>query len=449
MSSLTTDEANLRRWREDFNADRAANVARNAVTTTDVDSVALDRAVVTSLDHSVSHKVDDWKVTDQKRSGRCWIFSGLNSLRSAVINEEKIKDFEFSQAFAHFYDKLEKANYFLNAMAELADRDIEDRTVQHLLAEPVEDGGQWSMFVALIDKYGAVPKYAMPETHSSSHTAHLNRDLNALLRRGALKVREDAANAEKTIAEVLADAYRVLTIHLGVPPERFVWQYRDKDGDFHREGTYTPREFAKRYIPEDLGEYVCLVNDPRNEYGRRYTVDYLGNVVGAGPVVYLNAPADALKRAAAATLVDGRPVWFGADSTPHASRELGFWADGLYDYESLYGVELGMSKTDRLITGESMMVHAMVFTGVDLADADVTDSAALPENPEINRWRVENSWGGDKADKGFWTMADNFFEPFVYEIAVHPRYLSEELRRGLETEPVALPAWDPMGALAR
>lgn len=444
-------------WNRDCGAEQSVRVSGNAAAQTDVDKLTLNRVVATGLDTSVSHKVDDWKVADQKRSGRCWIFAGLNSLRASVMQRENVKDFEFSQGFVHFFDKLEKANHFLVAMTELAGRDTDDRTVQRLLSAPVEDGGQWNMFVAVIQKYGVVPKYAMPETWSSEHTASLNRDLNTALRRGALRVRAaQAAGADvaQVRLEILRVVHRILVVHLGVPPEEFVWQYRDKDGQFHRAGKFSPRQFAQAYLPEDLADYVCVVNDPRNEYGRAYTVDQLGNVVGAPQVTYLNAPIEVLKKAAVASVVDGHPVWFGCQTTAFTERERGLWAADLFDRAGFYGLapeELEMSKADRLLTGESLMEHAMVFTGVDLPDAEVRSSADLPEDvAEIapRRWRVENSWGEEKADKGFWTMDDNWFEPYVFEVAVSPQYLPDDLLAARGQEPVVLPAWDPMGALA-
>ncbi|WPF65798.1 C1 family peptidase [Corynebacterium sp. 22KM0430] len=434
-------------WNRDIAADTAARLVGNMVAGTDIDRIALNRRAVTALDTSVSHKVDDWAVADQKRSGRCWIFAGLNSLRGAVMARHKIKDFEFSQPYIHFYDKLEKANYFLSAMFDLRERPLDDRTVSHLLATPLEDGGQWNMFVSVVEKYGVVPKYAMPETHSSSHTAKLNRDLLSVLRRGALRLREVPSDAQGVDAdsaavqireEVLADVYTILTIHLGTPPEKFVWQYRDKEGQFHREGEVTPRDFAQRYLPEDLGEYVCVVNDPRHDYHARYTVEHLGNVVGSGAVTYLNAPMGVLKKAAAQAVAEGLPVWFGCETTRQGDKETGFWAADLYDYEAVYGVNMGLTKAERLRTGESLMEHAMVLTGVD-----------LDEQGNPRRWRVENSWGEENADKGFWTMDDSWFDPYVFEIAVPPRFLPEEVLAARDLEPIALPAWDPMGALAR
>lgn len=395
----------------ELTSDAALRLVRNGVAQEGVDKLSLDREQLRGLIPVTSHKLDSWGVADQKASGRCWIFAGLNSLRGGLMDKAKLKDFELSQTYIYFFDKLEKANWFLTAMAELKDRDITDRTVTKLMDDPIDDGGQWSMFVALVEKYGVVPQYAMPETASSEATAMLNRNLQTVLRRAA---------------------------NLGLPPEDFVWQYRDKDDEFHRAGTYTPQEFAQEYLPADLGEYVCVVNDPRNAYGELYTVEYLGNVAGKR-VTYLNAPVEVLRDAARASIEDGQPVWFGCDTDQQSDDEHGVWAKHLHDYEAFYGVEMDLDKAQRLRLHESMMTHAMVCTGADIAD-----------DGTVNRWRVENSWGPKKADKGFWTMADDWFDEFVFEIAVHPSRLPEQYQAALQSESVTtLPAWDPMGALAR
>ncbi|MGO1948159.1 MAG: C1 family peptidase [Mycobacteriaceae bacterium] len=454
MTTLTTslpgiDPAHLGALNDSLRNDPSFRVARNAATAADVETVTLDRDVLATTDTSTSVKIDKWAVADQKRSGRCWIFAGLNALRGTVMADTGIKDLELSQSYLHFFDKLEKANFFLNAMTELADRDIDDRTVQHLLTDPIEDGGQWNMFVALLDKYGAVPKYAMPETRSSSDTRAMNRDLSTSLRAGAARIR---AGVDGAYGSTLRDIHRILTVHLGTPPETFVWQYRTKDDEFHRVGEITPAQFAADYLPDDLGDYVCVVNDPRqtSPYGELFTVEYLGNVIGedgAEPVTYLNAPMSVIRAAAVDSLVAGTPVWFGCDTAKQANRDAGVWDANLHDYEGFYGVDLDLGKEQRLLTGESQMTHAMVFTGVDLADG--ADGADVPL-----RWRVENSWGPKAAEKGFWTMNDNWFDEYVFEIAVHRSRLPEEYRdvltaaeQGLAT-PHVLPAWDPMGALA-
>jgi bleomycin hydrolase len=340
-----------------------------------------------------------------------------------------------------FWDKLERANYFLNAIIETRGRDVDDRTVAHLLGSVADDGGQWNMFVSLVQKHGLVPKTVMPETHSSSETGRMNAVLRNILREGAKTLRElDGGDdvLDKARIETLAVVHRVLAIHLGTPPERFDWQWTDKDRKFHRDGELTPQEFAERYVTLPIEEYVCVVNDPRatSPYGRTFTVEYLGNVVGGPPVIYLNAEIDVLKRLAQEQIVAGEPVWFGCDVGPQMSMDLGLWDAALFDYPSVYDHRFGLDKPDRLVYRESLMTHAMLFTGVDVVDG------------APRRWRVENSWGDEKGIKGYWTMNDSWFGEYVFEIAVPRRLLPPELAEHLDDEPIVLPAWDPMGSLA-
>ena len=437
------DPEELTGFRKAFDSEPRFRIAQNAVTQTAVDKIALDRSVVTSIDHSVSHLLDDHTVSNQKKSGRCWLFAGLNVLKVHAAHTLHVKDFEFSQSWLLFWDKLEKANHFLEAMISTADRDVDDRTVNHLLGDPINDGGQWNMFVALVRKYGLVPKVAMPETESSSCTGPMNKQLESLLRQGARDLRGLLGAPEGEITsrknEILAGIHRVLSIHLGIPPEKFLWQWTDKDRGFHRDGEMTPLDFADRYIRIDLDDYVCLVHDPRESspVGRTVTVDFLGNVADAPPVTYLNVDIDQLRRSAKESIIDGEPVWFGCDTGQQSNSDLGYWDAGLYDYGSVYDVEFTLDKAERLVHRDSLMTHAMVFTGVDLI-GDVP-----------RRWRVENSWGEEQADQGFWTMNDSWFGEHVFEIAVHRSRLPQELQDALELEPIVLPAWDPMGALAR
>jgi bleomycin hydrolase len=439
----TLAAADLERLRKDFSANPTYRLAQNAVTRVTVDDVAINREIVNSIDHSLSTTLDDWKVTNQEKSGRCWLFAGLNLLRVGVMRETGLKDFEFSQNYAMFWDKLERANYFLEAMIETADRDLDDRTVGFLLETVAGDGGQWNMFAALVAKHGLVPKGYMPETQSSSNTGRMNSILRYQLRQGAMAVRAarleglEAARAAK--AEVMQIVHRVLCIHLGTPPERFDWQWTDKDKKFHRDGVLTPQEFAAKYVDLPVSDYVCLVNDPRpsSPIGRTFTVEYLGNVIGGPPVTYLNVDVQVIKDIAAATIAGGEPVWFGCDVGQMMSNDYAFWDAELYDLPSVYDAPFGLDKAARLAYHESAMTHAMLFTGVD-----VLDGAA-------RRWRVENSWGADRGKDGFYTMNDSWFGQYVFEIAARKSALPAELQAALDAEPIVLPAWDPMGALAR
>ncbi len=439
----TLAAADLEQLRKDFTANAGYRLAQNAVTRVTVDDVAINREIVNSIDHSLSTALDDWKVTNQERSGRCWLFAGLNLLRAGVMRKTGLKDFEFSQNHAMFWDKIERANYFLEAIVETAGRDLDDRTVAFLLETVASDGGQWNMFAALVAKHGLVPKGYMPETQSSANTARMNSILQYQLRQGARAVRAaaaesvDAARAVK--ADILQVIYRVLCIHLGTPPESFDWQWTDKDKQFHRDGVLTPQEFAAKYVELPVADYVCLVHDPRptSPAGRTFTVEYLGNVIGAPPVTYLNVGMSVIKDIAARTIQGGEPVWFGCDVGKMMSNDYAVWDAGLYDLPAVYDAQFDLDKAARLAYHETQMTHAMLFTGVDVLDG------------ATRRWRVENSWGSERGKDGFYTMNDSWFDQYVFEIAARRDALPAELQQALDAEPIVLPAWDPMGALAR
>jgi bleomycin hydrolase len=427
--------------------DAAANVAHNAVTRVGADEAALDRRRLVALEPSFSVQLDSWKATNQRSSGRCWMFAALNLLRARAVKRINRKDFEFSQVYLQFWDKLERANYVLDALARMATAPIDDRHLAFLLDRGMEDGGQWHMFAALVAKYGLVPLQAMPETYSSSNTRRLNTILRTLVRRAAVAMRAAAASgangaAAAAIAAVrertLRDVYRVLSIDFGTPPETFLWQWQDDERAFHRDGELTPREFAAVYVEVPIDEYVCVVDDPRAAHpvDQTYTVELLGNVVGAPQVKFLNVDMASLKGLALQALQDGEPVWFGCDSGKHLQRAAGVWDHQLYDYSGLYGVAIDMSKAERLDYHQSSMKHAMLLTGVDVVDG------------KPRRWRCENSWGEDAGKQGFFTLSDAWFSEYVFEIAVHRDRLPEPLRVAYATEPVVLPAWDPMGSLA-
>ena len=437
-------EAQIEEFRKSFDSDPSATVAQNAVSNADLSTLALRRDLVQNMDFSFSTKLDEWSATNQRRSGRCWLFATLNLFRVGAMKKMNVKNFEFSQAHIHFWDKLERANHFLEAILETSDRPVDDRTIHFLLSDPIGDGGQWNMATNLIRKHGLVPMSAYPESHSSSSTRSMNTVLKDILRTTASEIRgilDDGGSkneARKHKEERMKEIWRVLCIHLGTPPEKFDWQWRDKDKEFHRKGTMTPLEFVDEYVEVDWEDYICIVNDPRNEYYRTYTVDFLQNVAGGPPVVYLNVPSDEMKHITQRLLEDGIPVWMGCDVGKNMARKRGLWDAELYDLKGLYGIQFGMEKADRLRFGQTMMTHAMLFTGVDVVDG------------KPRRWTVENSWGSeDSGEKGFYTMNDNWYDEHMFEIAAPRDYLTDEMKSGLEGDPIVLPAWDPMGSLAR
>ena len=434
----------LQSLRDSFTADETNRIAMNAVTAAGIDKVAKNYDRARLLQRRFSTIVDNGEVTHQDRSGRCWLFSSLNVARFVAKKNMDLEHFEFSQNYAMYYDKLERVNYFLKDMACLveAGEPEDSRLVQHLLREVMGDGGQWTMAMNVYKKYGAVPKDLFPETESSKNTGPMNNKLCELMRQAVAHMYENPENIDQIVKNATEAGHRILTIHLGEPPVSFDWEWTDKDDEFHRDGEITPVEFWKKYVGSaDLESYVCLVDDPRKEHpkGRKIAIEHLGNVVGGDATEYLNVPNQFMKDCVRRVLVEqGIPVWFGAECGPMMDREAGAWATDLFEYDRVYGVRFDLSKEQRVRFGDSAMDHAMAFAGVDVADDGTT----------TRRWRVENSWGAKIADKGYFTMSDDWFTEYVYEVAVPKALLPEEYQKALEEPAISLPAWDPMGALA-
>ena len=431
-------------YRQSFDVDASKRLVQNTVTQRDVNEIALSHKIVNESPHDFSIVLDDWSVTNQARSGRCWMFAGLNLCRVDTKDVLNVKDFEFSQNYLMFWDKLERVNFILEAIIETADRSTDDRTVAFLLRNPLSDGGQWDMFTALVAKHGIVPKSAMKETESSANSSRMNASLNYQTRQGAKQIR-DAYAEEAGLVElrrikdsVLKVVYDMLCIHLGTPPTEVDWQWKDKDGEFTRYGKLTPLQFADNYLQTDIHDYVSLVHDPRESSpeGSTFTVEYLGNVVDAPSIRYLNVDIQLMKDITLKMLQDGKPVWMGCDTGKQMHRDLGLWDADLFDYAAVYGTEFNLDKAARLEYHQTAMTHAMMFTGVDVVDG-------VPR-----RWRVENSWDDKVGNKGFFLMNDSWFAEYMFEIAVPKEYPPEELQKALELEPIVLPAWDPMGSLA-
>ena len=440
--SLTFDQ--ITQFKNVFDTSETSSLMQNVVTQRDVNEVALNRGIVTESVHSFSNLLDDWSVTNQARSGRCWMFAGLNMFRVESKDVLNVKEFEFSQNYLMFWDKIERANFLLEAIIDTADKPIDDRTVSWLLQRGVEDGGQWDMFVSLVKKHGVVPKSVMPETESSSNSMRMNSMLNYQYRQGAKKIRDMYAqesgvdDMRESKKDTLSAMYQILAIHLGSPPDQFFWQWRDKDGDFQRDGDMTPMEFAEKYIVTPMDDYVCLVHDPRksNPYGKTFTIQYLGNVVDGPPIKYINVSIDVMKDIACRMIQDGKPVWMGCDTGKQMHRDLGIWDAELFDYPGVYETEFSMDKSERLEYHQTRMTHAMLFTGVDLVDG------------KPRRWRVENSWNDKVGDKGFCLMNDSWFAEYMFEISAPKSYLPKDILDAWDDEPIILPPWDPMGSLA-
>ena len=438
----------IKLFRKKTSQDSSLRLAQNAAVRNDIIDLAMDWEYFRKIDHTFSDIISgEMRVTDQKSSGRCWGFAGLNLFRIYLGRKHNLKEFEFSQSYFMFWDKLEKANYFLENVIKTTNKPSNSRLIMHLLDNPIQDGGQWDMWVNLIKKYGVLPKSEMPESYQSSKSLRMNRMITRKLREFAKVIRETKQNlvsntdlrAMKT--SMLKTVYRMLTIHLGTPPESFSWQIRNKKNEFHRFENLTPIQFFNEHVQFNLDEYICLINCPMPDkaYNEIYTVEYLGNVIEGQSIRYLNVETSVMKKAGVKSIKNNDPVWFGCDVSKYFHRTLGVMDMELFNYELFYGTNFDLDKASRLEYGDSQMTHAMLITGVDL------DSKNRPI-----KWRVENSWGNKNGDKGYHIMSDSWFDEYNYEIVVHKNYLPDDLAKIYETKkPVKLPPWDPMGALAR
>ena len=402
-------------------------------------SAAVENTPVFSLDLTKD------KVSDQKASGRCWMFAALNAFRHKMIANFQLEDFELSQAHTFFWDKYEKSNWFLEQVIATADQELTSRKVKFLLDTPQQDGGQWDMVVALFEKYGVVPKSVYPESISSSDSRELNQILNKLLRQDAQILRElrvegaESSELQAKKEELLQEVFNFLAMNLGLPPRQFYFSYRDKDNHFHSESGLTPLTFYQKYVDLKLDDYVSIINAPTADkpYGRSYTVEMLGNVVGSKPVRYLNVEMDRLKELAIAQMQAGETVWFGSDVGQSSNRKAGVMAEGMHDFTASMDILLTQDKAGRLDYSESLMTHAMVLTGVD-----------LDENGKAKKWKVENSWGEKVGNKGYFVASDAWMDEYTYQIVVRKEFLTAAELAAYEAEPLVLAPWDPMGALA-
>ena len=437
----------IKSYQKNSSSDPALKLSRNAATHNEITDLAMDWDEYRKINHTFSEQITgEMKITNQRSSGRCWGYAGLNLFRIYLGRKHNLRNFEFSQTYFMFWDKLEKSNYFLNSVIETAGENWDSRLMMHLLHSPIQDGGQWDMWVNLINKYGVVPKSEMPETYQSGKSMRMNRMITRKLREYAKELR-DSINIQKS-EEVyalknimLSTIYKMLVIHLGEPPESFNWQVRDKKKGFHRFKNLTALSFFKEHVGIELNDLVCLINCPMSdkEYDRVYTVEFLGNVIEGNPIRYLNIDIDVLKNASIESIKNNDPVWFGCDVGKYLHRTHGVMDTKLFDFNLFYGTEFSLDKASRLEYGESKMTHAMLFTGVDL------DSKGKPI-----KWRVENSWGERNGEKGYYIMSDEWFDQYLYEVVVSKKYLESDIVALYEKQDAQLlPPWDPMGALAR
>jgi len=444
MKQTPITEQQLAAWsKECYHAADARQVATLALSKTDLNDAAYNSKGAFAMRQKFSVEIPTLPVTNQEHSGRCWLFAATNVLRERIAKQLNLKQFELSQSYLAFWDKFERANYFLESIIQTADLPTDDRTVAFILNTGVHDGGQWDMFANIVRKYGVVPKDVYDETFQSRNTRSMNHVLNRNLKVCAAKLRrmvakgaaEEAIQAEK--AAMLGRIYAFLCSCYTEPPKAFDFEYVDKDQGYHIEKGMTPQSFCEKYVGDLLEKTVSVIHAPTQDkpYHKTFTIKMLGNVVGGRPVKHLNLPMDEFKQAIIAQLQAGKVVWFGSDVGKYGEREAGIWDDQCFNMELLTGLELKMSKEDSLNYWFAAMNHAMVITGVNLAEGKPT------------RWKIENSWGDQKGEKGYYICSDSWFDAYVFQAAVEAEYLGD-LAALAAQPPIELAPWDPMGTLA-
>ncbi len=436
----------LEKDREKYLADPKNAVLRHALSENTLDSVVQSHDKVEDTQFVFSIDIETLPVTNQKRSGRCWIFSASNVLREIIAKKCNIKgQFEISQNYIAYFDKIEKFNYFAQSLIDLVEQGAkhDDRKVAFLLSG-VGDGGQWQMFVNLVKKYGIVPKNAFPETFQSSNTANSSSLCNSALREFASKIfksweaNKDHDKLMKLKEEFVDKVYNILTSAFGIPPQSFDFEYVDKDNKYHIEADLTPLEFFNKYIGEEIDDFVSVINAPTKDkkYNKTYQIEYVGNVYGGKPVTHLNLSFERMEKAIINQLKDGEIVWFGSDVSYFGDREKGVWDTQGFDYLTAFGVNKVFDKADMLDFYQSAMNHAMCIVGVNL------------KKGKPIRWKIENSWGNASGENGLYIMSEPFFKAFTYQAAIRKKYLLKEELDALEKDAKLLPPWDPFGTLA-
>ncbi len=438
---LSTDL--IDRLRIDFENNGRNPAIYNALTANDISSLAINRDRLIQHNAIFNKEITTGEITNQESSGRCWMFAASNMLRPKVMDKLKLGTFKMSTNFLFFWDKLEKSNAFLESMIELAARPLDDRDVDLLLEDPCGDGGWWSYVVDLIGKYGVVPDQVMPETYATSHTGTLNAVLNRKLRKNAAILRDLHAEGKpakelRAAKEVmLRELYTLLALNFGEPPQKFTWRYESKDSTIIPPQEFTPKQFYSDMIGVKLEDQVVIFDHPGVDYFKHYEMNRSANLIDRNNLRFINLPVDSLKRYALATVLADNPLYFACDIGKDNYGVKGVLATGIYDYNSVYGFDVNLTKRERILYRDSSPTHAMVLTGVDTLNGMAT------------KWKVENSWGDKGGDKGYWTMYDDWFNEYVYCVIIDKSLLPKEVLAIRDIAPISLPAWDPMWGLVK
>ena len=440
----------MQQMKQGFAGTASDKALRNILVNNSPAKLAMNYENATKFDSHFSNRVESKAVTDQKSSGRCWMFTGMNVLRNQAIRRHHLPDnFQFSQAYLFFYDQLEKSNLFLQAMIDTWHKPLDDQEVQWLFKNPIGDGGQFTGVANLIDKYGLVPSDVMPETYNTNNTSSISNLIALKLREDGLQLREDAnalyklfpkgdkaaqhLQAKKT--EMLATIYRMLALTMGEPPAQFTWQQKNAKGEIVETATYTPKEFYEKFAKTDFSKYYMVMNDPTREYYKVYEIQYDRHVYDGQNWRYLNLPMEDIAPMCIASIKDSTMMYFSCDVGKFLNRDNGLMDMNNYDYESLMGTTFGMDKRQRVATFASGSSHAMTLCAVDL------DKDGKPL-----KWMVENSWGPNYGWQGNLIMTNDWFNEYMFRVVLEEKYIPANIRAMMDQKPVMLPAWDPMFA---
>ena len=433
MKEITHDM--LAQFRTAYAADGQAQVRHSALAKTDMADLAYVPTAGARLKGAFSVEVKTRGITAQQKSGRCWLFAALNILREKVAETCHLDQFELSQNYLSFYDKLEKANNFLEMVIENAQEPIKGQLMQYVL-RGMTDGGYWSEAVDLIEKYGVVPKQVQPETYQSEHTDRFVASMNRLLRKDAMELRELVLAGKDPYARkaaMMTEVYKAACIAFGQPVQTFDFAYRDKENNYHEERDLTPQAFYQKYVGLSLRDYVAVINEPTADKPLDTPIQFhaVENMTGCD-MKALNLSQEALEALCVKQLKNGQAIWFACDAGAFGARKEGIWDPASVQYEALLGgYSTDMPKGKRLEYNSSSATHAMLLTGVHF------DGDGQPD-----RWKIENSWGQDVGDKGYFVCSEAYFQEFVYEAVIDRRHFSPAQLAMLEKAPVVINAWD-------
>ncbi|MRG63156.1 aminopeptidase C [Limosilactobacillus reuteri] len=428
----------VEKLKKEFHSRKDAEIIARAIQKNGIKAASEDPTASERLHRAFSYEIKTGKPTNQRHSGRCWSFAALNTLRHKFATKYKFKDFELSQNYLFFWDRIERANMFFQKIIATADKPLHDRTVDFYLSFALNDGGQWANAASIIEKYGVVPEYVMPDTHNTKDTSDVAEVFDSLMRKDAIELRAmvqtnaSAAELQEAQERMMGDVYKIAAYSFGEPPVKFDLEYRDDDKKFHQVLGLTPLKFYHEYFDTNLSDYIVVTNAPDHEMDRSYLMPAQDSVVNGLPIKFVNVPFEELQEGAIKQLQAGETVWVGNDVLQQMDRKRGLMDAKLYHREELLDVDFVMDKKHRLETKQAVVSHAMTLTGFDMV------------NDQPTRWKIENSWGKDNGDNGYFVMTQDWFEEYTYEAVINKKYLSDRVKKVADSEPVTLPAWDSL-----